>query len=573
MGCIGKCCFGITAAVGIVAVILGVSLGWGIGPAVVKSMVHDTLDLTDEGSDGYINFIVPPVAPRMKFYFFEVVNYEELIDGNARDGRPFLKERGPYTFREDREKKELNWTDSMEYLAFGQYKSYTFLPDESCDGCKSTDEVRILNMPAASFIAKVEREVHSVSAGVYDELNTFFNEGKDELFKSVVVEDFLFNGIDDGIVDFLYTDELIETLVKKRLPDVFRENGFALFNGKVNTSEKECYEVATGELDWDMHTVITKYGKDMDSLWPDLSKSRSENYFEGTSISLWWPYRDENGNTLENSSCNALKGTDGAQFPPGVKKSDTLWIFNTLPCRSLFFNFQEKVKIEGINTLEFGVPLDGANINKTMNVCACEELSAEVWKMYDEKNTTESCVKLTEDDTTLDLSDCPTSEWRCYDGVQDISNCQGAPTYMSYPHFYLADEQRAMFDGLEPVVEDHRTYLDVEPYTGMTLKIHTRIQLNTPLYNLAKLQEGGFGQGVLGGKGEFDVLKNLNYFPTFPFLWLDLTASIDMDEEQIDKLKKELVTPLLLLNVFSWVLIGVGIALTALGSVQFICKK
>ena len=47
-------------------------------------------------------------------------------------------------------------------------------------------------MPAASFIAKVEREVHSISASVYDELNTFFNEGKDELFKSVVVEDFLF---------------------------------------------------------------------------------------------------------------------------------------------------------------------------------------------------------------------------------------------------------------------------------------------------------------------------------------------------------------------------------------------
>ena len=48
---------------------------------------------------------------------------------------------------------------------------------------------------------------------------------------------------------------------------------------------------------------------------------------------------------------------------------------------------------------------------------------------------------------------------------------------MSYPHFYLADSQREMFEGLEPVVEDHRTYFDVEPNTGMTLKIHTRIQV------------------------------------------------------------------------------------------------
>ena len=48
---------------------------------------------------------------------------------------------------------------------------------------------------------------------------------------------------------------------------------------------------------------------------------------------------------------------------------------------------------------------------------------------------------------------------------------------MSYPHFYLADKMREMFDGLEPVVEDHRTFFDVEPNTGMTLKIHTRIQV------------------------------------------------------------------------------------------------
>ena len=47
-------------------------------------------------------------------------------------------------------------------------------------------------------------------------------------------------------------------------------------------------------------TMTKQHGKDIDNLWPDLSKSRSENYFEGTSISLWWPNRDENGNNLVN---------------------------------------------------------------------------------------------------------------------------------------------------------------------------------------------------------------------------------------------------------------------------------
>ena len=69
-----------------------------------------------------------------------------------------------------------------------------------------------------------------------------------------------------------------------------------MFNGKVNTSEKECYQVASSEVDWDKHTIITQYGKDINSLQPDLSKTEAENYFEGTFLSEWWPNRDENGN-------------------------------------------------------------------------------------------------------------------------------------------------------------------------------------------------------------------------------------------------------------------------------------
>ena len=51
-------------------------------------------------------------------------------------------------------------------------------------------------MPAASFIAKIEREVHSISAGVYAGLNDIFNdvnnEYHDEIFKEIVVDEFLF---------------------------------------------------------------------------------------------------------------------------------------------------------------------------------------------------------------------------------------------------------------------------------------------------------------------------------------------------------------------------------------------
>ena len=93
-----------------------------MGPNLVTSLVHQTLDLTKDCcgdiSEGYVNFvrpiniqftlasngldfqIIPPVAPRMKFYFFEVENHIDLISGNATGGKPQLRERGPYTYRE-----------------------------------------------------------------------------------------------------------------------------------------------------------------------------------------------------------------------------------------------------------------------------------------------------------------------------------------------------------------------------------------------------------------------------------------------------------------------------------------
>ena len=63
----------------------------------------------------------------------------------------------------------------------------------------------------------------------------------------------------------------------------------------------------------------------------------------------WWELPDADGNTGENSTCNQLRGTDGHQFPPFVNKDDhpELWLFNTVPCRSIFMKYSEKVKIEG----------------------------------------------------------------------------------------------------------------------------------------------------------------------------------------------------------------------------------
>ena len=62
----------------------------------------------------------------------------------------------------------------------------------------------------------------------------------------------------------------------------------------------------------------------------------------------WWKGMvDFEGNKAGNNTCNTIQGTDGNQFHPMLKQEETLWIFNTAPCRSIFLAFSEEVDVEG----------------------------------------------------------------------------------------------------------------------------------------------------------------------------------------------------------------------------------
>ena len=93
--------------------------------------------------------------------------------------------------------------------------------------------------------------------------------------------------------------------------------------------------------------------------------------------------------------------------------------------------------VSGIPTLEFAVPkgellqleldfhsfsppTDGANINKAINVCACESLAN--YNLESPYNTEGSCIKRSPPDSdTLDLTTCSADVTEgCIDGIQDL---------------------------------------------------------------------------------------------------------------------------------------------------------
>ena len=52
----------------------------------------------------------------------------------------------------------------------------------------------------------------------------------------------------------------------------------------------------------------------------------------------------------------------------------------------------------------------------------------------------------------------------------------GAPVFISFPHFYLADSYyTSMVEGLKPDAEKHRTYMRIEPESGVPTEVNIQL--------------------------------------------------------------------------------------------------
>uniref|UniRef100_A0A8B9LKP4 Platelet glycoprotein 4 n=1 Tax=Astyanax mexicanus TaxID=7994 RepID=A0A8B9LKP4_ASTMX len=91
-------------------------------------------------------------------------------------------------------------------------------------------------------------------------------------------------------------------------------------------------------------------------------------------------------------------------------------------------------------------------------------------------------------------------------GVLDIKTCTGSPVFISLPHFlHGSPDLLEVVDGLRPDDVEHKTFLDVEPTTGFTLRFAKRLQINM-----------GYGPSK-----EIKILNQIKHNTLLPILWLN----------------------------------------------------
>ncbi|XP_042232850.1 lysosome membrane protein 2-like [Homarus americanus] len=138
-------------------------------------------------------------------------------------------------------------------------------------------------------------------------------------------------------------------------------------------------------------------------------------------------------------------------------------------------------------------------------------------------------------------------------GMLNLQPCaKGAQVIMSTPHFYMGDKvELAKLEGLHPNKEDHETFLDVEPRTGVTMNAAKKIQINVPLKKY----------------GNLPSFKNVPEV-TFPILWINESATVNATMSK--DVKKGITLPFVVVNAICGSLIAIGAILLIVGVIRCI---
>ena len=72
---------------------------------------------------------------------------------------------------------------------------------------------------------------------------------------------------------------------------------------------------------------------------------------------------------------------------------------------------------------------------------------------------------------------CPENECNIKSGVRNATRCLLAPAFISYPHFYAADDFYVnAVEGLHPDEEKHKFYITLQKVSGCTSNVTISIE-------------------------------------------------------------------------------------------------
>lgn len=299
----GRCCFYAAGTLSLLLLVTSVTL---LVARVFQKAVDQAIEKTivlRNGSETFASWKQPPLPVYSQFYFFNVTNPEEILRGEI----PRLEEVGPYTYREIRNKADIQFGDNGTTISAVSNKAYVFVQNMSVGDAQS-DLIRTLNIPAVTAMEWAQQGI------IQRIIRALLKAYRQEFFVTRTAHELLWG----------YKDELL-SLIHPFKPDI--PPYFGLYYGKNGTNDGD-YVFLTGEDNY-------------------LNFSKIVEWNGKTSLS-WWT----------TDKCNMINGTDGDTFHPLITKDEVLYVFPSDFCRSVHITFSDYESVQGLPAFRFTVPDD-----------------------------------------------------------------------------------------------------------------------------------------------------------------------------------------------------------------------
>eukprot|EP00057_Strongylocentrotus_purpuratus_P027008 XP_011681482.1 PREDICTED: lysosome membrane protein 2 isoform X2 [Strongylocentrotus purpuratus] len=457
-----KGCFITTGVLGVLLAIAGISFVHYF-PVIFEDIVKKQTVLA-HNSTGFQEWANPPAPIYLEFYVWNLENPEGVVKGD----KPNVTERGPYVYREERPK--VNVTEHENGTVSYTSPQSFYLDLDLSVGDPMVDTFTTLNLPLLTVVNQLQFMSDAMRIAVRA---LILNDHK--VCVTHTVHEYIWG----------YKDAML-TRIKDLEPDLVSTDIFGFFAGK-NNSNDGVYTVYTGETDSKLTNTIDNW--------------------QGMETLPYWT----------TPQANMINGTDGTYNHPFITKNDTIYVFSSDICRSIYAVFEEETNTRGVPTLRFSPP---------------SYLFAN-YTIY-----------------PPNIGFCTPDKAHCYPGgLLNISQCQfGAPIFMSSPNFLYADQSvMDMVIGVHPDKELHETYFDLEPYTGGPLNVSKKLQINAHLRSYDFFWE--------------DWYKNVAE-AYVPLIWINEHGSLT--QESADELMKQLYLPLKIGTYGTWTVLGFGCLLVLL---------
>lgn len=447
--------------------------------SLVDAIISSKVKLVP-GSEVAEAWMNPPVQPKLKIYYFNVTNPEEYLAG----GKIKLEEVGPFVYEEKWVREEVEWLEENTAVKFRMKRSYHHRPDLSSGSL--SDQITLPNVPFFGMMNKMRLAGPEVlnSANIFVQTQ----EPDQRVFETKSVEE----------VTWGYKHPLVELANQVLREDEKLPELYGYFYGKNNSDDGEI-KISTGLGDvTKLGSILTYDNISRVDTWSRSNEDSSEN----VTLSV------EENNAEE---CNAIRGSDGSVFPPFIKPSETLYIYNKAMCRSLGLEYSETVSHHGLETFRF-IPAQTV-FTPADSPCYCPPGG---------EAESEGCAPA---------------------GMFNVSQCQGgAPMLLSWPHFYNGDQALlSQVEGLKPDQHKHEFAVDILPQLGVGLRAAIRLQINIFI--------------------EVDGVHQLaNATDAFvPIVWFDDGLEELSDEKTIKLLKSAIVQPARIQRILYPVLLTLGV--------------